>query len=110
MCENEFSPMIVEELLLHSYSEMSCLILKILAKYLKKHHPNYLENDELQSKIDTNFNLAKDAFIKLVNNGYLERLPDLEVTEILSTQKLPTFKSSNDTNKYELPEIKIDSK
>ena len=88
---------------------MSSLILKMLSNYFKK-HPEISEL-EMQTKMSSNFNLIKETFTKLVNNGYLDKLPALDTEEHLNKKnKTPKFINLTDANKYDLPDLKIDGK
>ena len=113
--EDDFATTMVEELLIHGYLEMSCLILKILAKHFKAKHAELTEG-QIRSQMNQSFSLIKESFKKLVDEGYLEKLASLEMEKTSEENgKKPTPPKipklvSHELNRYELPEIKVDGK
>jgi hypothetical protein len=112
--EDSFAPLIVEEILMHGYLEMSSVILKVLSINFYGKHSDLIESN-IQLKINENYSSIKDAFKKLINGGILERLPSVESGQNLKepnkgviTHKVPKFCILNEANKQDFPEIKIE--
>jgi hypothetical protein len=100
--------LILREILLHGNLEMSGILLKILAVQCN-------ENVLKQKLTDLNaiylyFNMIRESFVKLVQENFLERMPQLdnEDEDMSDTKsKIPNFLSS-DINRFLLPDLKID--
>ena len=110
--EDTSAPLIVEEILMHGYLEMSSVILKVLSINFYGKHSDLIESN-IQLQINENYSSIKDAFKKLINGGILERLPSVESGQNLKetnviTHKVPKFSILNEANKQDFPEIKIE--
>lgn len=114
--------LIVHELLLNGYAEMSGVILRVVARLA-----NEPESERDPKKLDSLCSQVRECFGKLVGSEYIERLVRLEsksasnemdsssskeTTSAASSsklEKLPKFSNINE-ERFELPTIKIDSR
>jgi hypothetical protein len=111
---------IIEEILLHGYLEMSSIVLKrLIIMYTQ------LDKTSIDKiAFEKNYQSIKESFKNLINNDYIERLPQLEsfyennlAKNGLSNgnhtengenkSKVPKF-IKNDIDAKDLPELKID--
>lgn len=114
----KFGCMIVEQLCLHGHLEMSTLLLKVLAKYVNKEVHDQKENllNDMK-KLNAFFDDIKQVFIKLVDDRFLERLPELvealssENENLIKSQlKIPKFMQDTELNRFNIVDIKIDGR
>ena len=111
--EDSFASLIVEEILIHGYLEMSSVLMKVLSISFHGKSSDLTDSD-IQS-INENFRLIKESFEKLVKDGILEKLPVLEIEQNIketyknvTMHKVPKFVVLNESNKQDLPELKIE--
>ena len=111
--KDDYSWLIVKEILLHGYLEMSSVILKLLAKSFNE---NKLFNKDA-NQINLIFNSIKSSFTSLAENNYVERIPELDTDQNMSNgaknedhtnkQKVPKF-SFNNMYRFDTPHLNIE--
>jgi hypothetical protein len=111
---------IAEEILLHGYLEMSSVVLKRLINLYTQLDKTAID----KINFEKSYQSIKESFKNLLNNDYIERLPQLEsfyennllknglsngnhVLNGENKSKVPKF-TKNDFETKDLPELKID--
>lgn len=86
------SSMIVHEILLNGYAEMSSVVLRVVARLVTKELGESEQRDA--KKIEAIYTRVREGFVKLVGNEYVERLPALDSSSVAST----SFNEDMDTD------------